>query len=66
MGKRKLYMVVTADKFELPLCVGNIEEIASYCNMTINGAYKALDTNKSGERNGKCSKRRIVDIGIRE
>jgi len=43
MAKQKLYMCVTDDKYELPLCVSpEIGEIAQFCGLKTQSAYTIL------------------------
>lgn len=40
---KQLYLVVTADAYELPLCVSNrIAEVAEFCSLKLGSAYTIL------------------------
>ena len=47
-----LYMVVTADKYELPLVVGTVEDIARFAGIKRLSVYKYIARRMSGKRNG--------------
>lgn len=48
---RILYMAVTADIFELPLCVAtNVNELARYSGMSILNIHSRLSREKLGKR----------------
>jgi hypothetical protein len=46
-----LYMAVTTDKYELPLCVGTVHDVAEWANVAVNSVYYAIfrgSTSKNG------------------
>lgn len=47
-----LYMVVTADKYELPLAVGTSEYIARFAGINRLAVYNYIARKMSGKRNG--------------
>ena len=47
-----LYMVVTADKYELPLAVGTSEDIARFAGIKRMAVYNYIARKMSGEKNG--------------
>lgn len=47
-----LYMVVTADKYELPLVVGTAEDIARFAGIKRMAVYNYIARRMSGKRNG--------------
>lgn len=55
---KKLYMAVTADKYELPLIVGTAKEVAAYGGITTSGMSSMI----SNGRNGKVNKFKYVKI----
>lgn len=48
----KLYMAVTADKYELPLVVGTAEDIARFAGINRLAVYNYIARKMSGKRNG--------------
>lgn len=49
----KLYMGVTPDKYELPLCVADtVVELARLNRMTPSAVYTNIYNNQDGTRNG--------------
>jgi hypothetical protein len=55
--KEKLYMCVTADKYELPLCVSpDIADVARFCGIQKHSAYSMISkglTTRIGTQRGK-------------
>lgn len=47
-----LYMVVTADKYELPLAVGTSEDIARFAGIKRMAVYNYIARKMSGKKNG--------------
>ena len=56
MAKRPLYLIVTRDKFELPLAVGdNMDDLASQTGKSIsNLAHSFNRSRRSGWKKGAC------------
>lgn len=55
-----LFLMVTVDKYELPLCVcDTIDELASIAHVSPNAIYSAISHYKRGDR--KTCKYRIVN-----
>lgn len=54
INKRNLiYMSVTADEYELPICITDtVEELAAIYGITRDTIYSAISLNKNGKRNG--------------
>lgn len=51
MNKHKgevLYLVVSHDKYEFPLCVGTLEEISEYSKASINSIRSAISKYEHG------------------
>ena len=49
----KLYMAVTADKYELPLAISRrIQDIAVYANAPISSIYSGITKGVSGKQRG--------------
>lgn len=43
MAKKKLYMAVTDDKYELPMCVSDrVSEIAQFCGIKEGSVYSMI------------------------
>ena len=57
-----LYMAVTADKYELPLVVGNSVEVAAWANMSINSLQCAVASYKSGRLTGRLTGMKFVSV----
>ena len=51
-GNNVLYMMVTADKLELPLAVGTPAEIAKVCGLSKSTIYTRASKRYSGKYNG--------------
>lgn len=47
-----LYMAVTADKYELPLFVGNVKEVATWAGITENNLHSQISKHMSGKNRG--------------
>ena len=47
-----LYIVVTADKYELPLAVGTSEDIARFAGIKRMAVYNYIARKMSGKKNG--------------
>lgn len=47
-----LYMVVTADNYELPLAVGTSEDIARFAGIKRMAVYNYIARKMSGKKNG--------------
>lgn len=63
--KRNLYMAVTEDKYELPLCVSNrLEVVADFCGLKLSSAYTILSKGITTRCSyGRC---RLLKISIKE
>ena len=49
----KLYMAVTADKYELPLVISRrIQDVAEYANAPLSSVFSGITKNVSGKRRG--------------
>ena len=55
-------MAVTADKYELPLCVGTVQEVAAWANISVNYLYSQISKTKNGRLNGTSSGRIFVRV----
>ena len=51
-GNNALYMMVTADRLELPLAVGTPAEIAKACGLSKSTIYTQASKRYSGKYNG--------------
>lgn len=62
--KQNLYMAVTEDKYELPLCVSNrLEEVANFCDLKLSSAYTILSKGIATRCSyGRC---RLLKISIK-
>ena len=47
-----LYMVVTADKYELPLVVGTLYQVAKYGGVQLKTVQQSISLKRSGRLNG--------------
>lgn len=48
-----MYMSVTADEYELPICITDtVEELAEIYGITKGAIYCAVSANKNGKRSG--------------
>lgn len=47
-----IYIAVTADKYELPLFVGNGREVAAWAGITENNLHSQVSKHKSGKNRG--------------
>ncbi len=56
-----VYMVVTSDKYELPLAVGNAADIARFTGTKISTVYRQT-CNDAGRCNGKYRGYKIIKI----
>ena len=59
-----LYMAVTPDKYELPLCVGNAREVAAFCGINMDNFYSQVTKTAQGKVNGKICKRKLIKVEI--
>lgn len=51
--RNNIYMTVTADEYELPICIADtVEELAKIYGVSKDTIYSAVSLNKSGKRNG--------------
>lgn len=51
--KEKLYMVVTSDKYELPIDFStSVGELAKKYNVTCNSIYSCVSKKRNGKNNG--------------
>ena len=62
----KLYMVVTSDKYELPLAIGSAQEIADYLGVLRKTVYEQACGTHQARCNGKITKRKIIKIELEE
>ena len=64
MSKREcIYMIVTQDKYELPLFVGNIDEVAEWQGVSKTTVYASISRYEQGTYKG-CRFRRVYgDMG---
>lgn len=60
--KKMIYMAVTPDKYELPLCVGTCEEVAAYAGITVNNLQSQISKTKKGKCSGRLLGRRFVSV----
>ena len=59
MRKEKcLYLIVTQDKYELPLFVGTIAELVERTGKTANNIYSSISHYERGDHKG-CNYRRV-------
>ena len=47
-----LYMAVTADKYELPLIVGTLYQVAEYGGVQLKTVQQSISLKRSGRMNG--------------
>lgn len=47
-----LYMAVTADKYELPLVVGTLYQVAEYGGVQLKTVQQSISQKRSGRMNG--------------
>lgn len=47
-----LYMAVTADKYELPLVVGTLYQVAEYGGVQVKTVQQSISLKRSGKLNG--------------
>ena len=47
-----LYMAVTADKYELPLVVGTLYQVAEYGGVQVKTVQQSISLKRSGRLNG--------------
>lgn len=47
-----LYMAVTADKYELPLVVGTLYQVAEYGGVRLKTVQQSISLKRSGRLNG--------------
>lgn len=47
-----LYMAVTADKYELPLVVGTLYQVAEYGGVQLKTVQQSISSKRSGRLNG--------------
>lgn len=47
-----LYMAVTADKYELPLVVGTLYQVAEYGGVQLKTVQQSISLKRSGRLNG--------------
>lgn len=47
-----LYMAVTADKYELPLVVGTLYQVAEYGGVQLKTVQQSISLKRSGKLNG--------------
>ena len=47
-----LYMAVTADKYELPLVVGTLYQVAEYGGVQLKTVQQSISLKRSGRMNG--------------
>lgn len=58
-----IYMIVTNDKYELPVFVGTAQEVADYQGVKVGSIYGAISHYEHG-RNKTCIYRRVYgDMG---
>ena len=55
-----LYLIVTRDKYELPLFVGSAVEVAEKAGITLNALYSAISHYEHGRHN-TCAYRRVYE-----
>lgn len=60
----KLYMAVTADKYELPLCVGTAREVAAFAGVNLDNFYSQITKTAQGKATGKLSGRKLIKVEI--
>ena len=60
----KLYMAVTADKYELPLCVGTAREVAAFCGINMDNFYSQVSKTAQGKISGKLCKRKLIKVEV--
>lgn len=56
---RNIYMIVTEDKYELPLFVGTVEEVAEKAGCSVNTIYACISHYEHG-RNKNTRYRRVI------
>lgn len=62
----KLYMVVTSDKYELPIALGTAQEVANYLGVLRKTVYEQACGTHQARCNGKITKRKIIKIELEE
>lgn len=62
----KIYMVVTNDMFELPLCVGGINDIALYLGLSANTVKSNMSKHRHGEAARWHGYYKVVDTGVKD
>lgn len=55
-------MAVTADKYELPLCVGTCEEVAEWAGITKGSLKVLINRSKKGGNAGQLLGRKFVSV----
>lgn len=59
---RSIYLVVTPDKYELPLFVGTSKEVCEWAGITLNTLQWRVRRYNKGIFDGKSSGRRFVSV----
>lgn len=62
MSNKGLYVVVTADRYELPVMVGTGEEVAEYCEIHLNTLYNLASRCKTNNKLGKTTGIRVYRV----
>lgn len=60
MSQKKLFLVSTTDKYELPLIIGTCKEVAAYCGTTQNN-IRSLACRRSP---GSVNKYKVERVNI--